>query len=468
MTERRPSTSRVGRSARIGALVAGQGARAAGGNLTDRGRDEDGRRLAQSRRYAKIAEEVVDQLGRMKGAAMKFGQVLSTVDLPNLEPEDRERLKAKLGSLRDDAPRVSFRDMEKVMRQDWGESPAKVLAEIDEEATAAASIGQVYRARTHEGRDVAVKVQYPGIAEAVDADLRAARALVPLIKRLSPGLDGKALVHELRERISEELDYELEAQNGRRVARAWRDHPHVLVPAVDTALSTRRVLVTEWVDGVGFAAMKELRDAERDVLGETLLRFFFATAREQDMALGDPHPGNVLRAADGRLAALDFGLVRDLTPGYLEREAVIYRALTDGDAPALSAAFRDLGYLSAPVDDELLLEYLRLTGEWMWEVEQPFRLTGDYAVSLARRAMELGPEWLALVRSFDVPPEALLLRRMENLAFSVLCDLRAAADWHAVGDELRAGLAPRTPLGIEHAAWRARRSGTRTAASTAP
>jgi predicted unusual protein kinase regulating ubiquinone biosynthesis (AarF/ABC1/UbiB family) len=455
MPERRPPTSRLGRSARIGALVAGQTARAAGGRVADRGRDDDARSHAQSRRYARIAEEVVEQLGRMKGAAMKFGQVLSTVDLPNLDPEDRERLKTKLAALRDDAPRVGFKDMEKVMRQEWGRPPSRVLADIDEEAAAAASIGQVYRARTHEGVDVAVKVQYPGIAEAVDADLRAARALVPLIKRLSPGLNGKALVEELRERISEELDYELEAANGRRVARAWRGHPHVIVPSVDTSLSTRRVLVTEWVDGIAFGDMKQLPDADRDFLGETLYRFFFATAREHGMALGDPHPGNFLQCRkDGRLVAIDFGLMRTLPRDYLEREAAIYRAVTEDDAAGVSAAFRDLGYLTAPVDDELLMRYLKLTGEWMWEHEQPFRLTGDYAAELARDAMDLGPEWLRMVRSFDVPAEALLLRRMENLVFSVLCDLRAAADWRAVGDELRAGLEPRTDLGVEHAAWR--------------
>jgi predicted unusual protein kinase regulating ubiquinone biosynthesis (AarF/ABC1/UbiB family) len=456
--ERRPPTSRIGRSARIGALVAGQGARAAGGRLTDRGRDEERRREAQSRRYAKIAEEVVEQLGRMKGAAMKFGQVLSTVDLPNLSPEDRERLKEKLAVLRDQAPRVAFKDVERVMREDWGEPPARVLAELDPEAVAAASIGQVYRGVTKDGRDVAIKVQYPGIVEAVDADLRAARALVPLIKRLSPGLDGKALVNELRERVSEELDYELEAQNGRRVARHWRDHPHVLVPRVDTELSTRRVLVTDWVDGEGFAVMKELEDAERDRLGETMFRFFFATAREMDLALGDPHPGNLMRnRADGRLVALDFGLVRSLEPGYVDREARIYRALDAQDASAIAASFRELGYLKGAVDEELLKRYMLLTGEWMWDVEQPFRLSGDYAADLAERAMGLGTEWLTMVRGFDVPPEALLLRRMENMVFSTLCDLRAAADWQRLAEELRAGLEPQTQLGREHAAWRAGR-----------
>ena len=193
--------------------MAGQGARAAGGRIADRGRDDERRREAQSRRYAKIAEEVVEQLGRMKGAAMKFGQVLSTVDLPNLEPEDRERLKEKLGGAarRRAAGRVQGHGEASCART--GASRRRsVLAELDPEAiAAAASIGQVYRGATQDGRDVAIKVQYPGIVEAVDADLRAARALVPLIKRLTPGLDGKALVNELRERISEELDYELEA-----------------------------------------------------------------------------------------------------------------------------------------------------------------------------------------------------------------------------------------------------------------
>jgi predicted unusual protein kinase regulating ubiquinone biosynthesis (AarF/ABC1/UbiB family) len=390
----------------------------------------------------------------MKGAAMKFGQVLSTVDLPNLEPEDRERLKEKLAVLRDQAPRVAFKDVERVMREDWGEPPSRVLAELDPDAVAAASIGQVHRGVTKDGRDVAIKVQYPGIVEAVDADLRAARALVPLIKRLSPGLDGKALVGELRERVSEELDYELEAQNGRRVARHWRDHPHVLVPRVDTELSTRRVLVSDWVDGDGFGVMKELEDGERDRLGEIMFRFFFATAREMDLALGDPHPGNLIRnRADGRLVALDFGLVRTLERGYVDHEAHIYRALDAQDASAIAASFRELGYLKGAVDEELLKRYMLLTGEWMWDVAQPFRLSGDYAADLAERAMGLGPEWLAMVRGFDIPPEALLLRRMENMVFSALCDLRAAADWQALAEELRAGLQPRTQLGREHAAW---------------
>ena len=174
-----------------------------------------------------------------------------------------------------------------------------------------------------------------------------------------------------------------------------------------------------------------------------MFRFFFATAREMDLALGDPHPGNLMRnKADGRLVALDFGLVRSLERGYVDREARIYRALDAQDAAAIAASFRELGYLNGAVDEQLLKRYMLLTGEWMWDVEQPFRLSGDYAADLAGRAMGLGPEWLTMVRGFDVPPEALLLRRMENMVFSTLCDLRAAADWQGSPRSCGQGWAP--------------------------
>ena len=154
--------------------------------------------------------------------------------------------------------------MRKVLASDWGESPERVLDEIDTEPAAAASIGQVYRGRTHDGREVAIKVQYPGIAESVEADMRSLMLLSPLLRRLMPGLEVKAVLAEMRERIVEECDYELEASNHRRLARFWRDHPFVRVPGVDTELSRRRVLVTDWVDGMGFAEVTREPDAVRD------------------------------------------------------------------------------------------------------------------------------------------------------------------------------------------------------------
>ena len=459
--DRDPSTRRIGRTARVGGLVAGQGARVAGGRALDRVRSDEAKARAQRKRTAQVVEQIVVQLGQMKGAAMKLGQVLSTIDLPGLEAEDSERIKQKLAALRDQAPRVGFDKLEKLMASEWGEPVSKVLRDIDPEAIAAASIGQVHRATAREGVAVAVKVQYPGIAEAVETDLRNVGLLMPLLSRVAPGLDTKAVAAELRERVSEELDYELEAQSQRRIARGWRDHPHLFVPGVLTELSTRRVLVSELVDGEPFMAVRSEPDAARDRAAEIVYRFFHDTADRLGLALGDPHPGNVLRASDGRLAFIDFGMLRQLPRDYMELESEVFRALVSEDPARVRAIMQRLGYLPEgwAFPDELLYRHMRTTAAWMLDVEQPFRLDGRIGYEMMEELTAIGPEWQRMVRSFSLPREALLLRRMENMVFSVCADLRAACDWRALGDELRGGLPPRTELGIEHAAGLAARGG---------
>lgn len=451
-------TSRFSRTARIGGLVAGQGARVAGGRAVDRVRSDDAKARAQRKRTAAVVEQIVVQLGQMKGAAMKLGQVLSTIELPGMEPEDAERIKVRLAELRDQAPRVDFPRLEKLMAQEWGEPVGRVMAEIDPDAVAAASIGQVHRAVTKDGQDVAIKVQYPGIAEAVETDLRNLKLLMPLLGRIAPGLDTRALAQELTERISEELDYELEAQSQRRIARGWREHPHVAVPGVLTELSTRRVLVTEFVPNEGFGAMRTHDDAERDRYAEIIHRFFHDTAGRLGIALGDPHPGNVLLARDGRVAFIDFGMLRQLPAGYLEREGHVYRSLRDEDRDGLRRTLAALGYLPEPWPhpDELLFQYMRRAAAWMIDDPQPRRLSGTTGYDLMESIFELGPAWQEMVKSFSLPSEAVLLRRMENMVFSVSCDLRACADWRALADELLARESPRTALGVEHAEWVAR------------
>lgn len=458
MSDDNGSRNGIGRTARMGGLVASQGARVAGGRAMDRVRSDDAKSRAQRKRIAAVVEQMVVQLGQMKGAAMKLGQVLSTIDLPGLEPEDAERIKQRLAALRDDAPAVGFDKLEKLMVKEWGEPVSRVLAEIDPEAIAAASIGQVHRGRTHEGVEVAIKVQYPGIAEAVETDLRNLGLLMPMLGRLAPGLDTKAVAAELRERVSEELDYELEAQSQRRIARGWRDHPHCFVPGVLTDLSTRRVLVTEFVDGDGFAAVKRLDEAGRDRAAEVIYRFYHDTARRLEVACGDPHPGNFLYTPDGRLAFLDFGMLRTLPAGYMEAEAEVYRALVNEDPAAMREVMGRLGYLPQPWDfpDELLYAHMRGAASWMLEADQPVRLTGSLGYEMMESLMELGPDWQRMVRSFSLPREALLLRRMENIVYSAAADLRAACDWRALADELRAGEPARTALGREHEAWLAR------------
>src|SRR3954470_7765914 len=213
MPKDRIPTSRVARTARIARLAAGQGTRTLGTQAANLTRGERGRQAALERRHVEAAEQIVTALGTMKGAAMKMGQVLSFLDVGLVPEEYREDFQRKLGELRDAAPKVRFSDMRKVVESELGESLKETFAEFDETPIAAASIGQVYRAKLHDGRDVAVKVQYPGVAQAVRADMQNLGMILRVMKRIAPGLDVKATAEEVRSRIGDELDYELEAQN---------------------------------------------------------------------------------------------------------------------------------------------------------------------------------------------------------------------------------------------------------------
>jgi predicted unusual protein kinase regulating ubiquinone biosynthesis (AarF/ABC1/UbiB family) len=352
--------------------------------------------------------------------------------------------------------------MEKLMAAEWHMPVSAALADIEPEAMAAASIGQVHRAITLDGVEVAVKVQYPGIAEAVGADLRNLRVLLPLLGRVAPGLDTKVLGDELRERISEELDYELESANQRRVRRWWRDHPHVLVPRVHTALSTRRVLVTELHEGLRFDDLKTAGDARRDRVAEIVHRFYYATAADHGLVLGDPHPGNWQSLDDGRVVMFDFGMVRALPGGpngYVRREGSLLQAIYDQDPHKLFAVMRDLGYLgdgSAFTDRrELLLAHMTMASASLIE-DQPFRLGPEVQREMTDALFALGPERRQMLRAFSLPREAILLRRMSDLLYQGVSQLRAAADWWALARELQIDGKPRTPLALEHAGWRTR------------
>ena len=201
-------TSRIARTGRFGSLVAGQGLRWAGTQAANKVRSQERADAATGERAAALARELVEQLGHMRGAAMKIGQVLSTIDFTAIPPSEREAFKQTLAALRDDVPPLPFNKVEKLVRSELGGPVSNAFADFEEEAFAAASIGQVHRAVTRDDRTVAVKVQYPGIAEAVETDLRNLQMLLPLVKRLAPGLDAKAIAEELRERVMEELDYE--------------------------------------------------------------------------------------------------------------------------------------------------------------------------------------------------------------------------------------------------------------------
>lgn len=237
------------------------------------------------------------------------------------------------------------------------------FADFDGEAVAAASIGQVYRARLHDGRDVAVTVQYPSAEQAVRADMQnLGLLLLRAAKRIAPGLDGPAVAGEIRERILDECDYEAGAIAHRGFARAWRGHPFIYVPDVVTSLSRRRVIVVEWVDGLSFGEIKGLPQPERDRSGEILFRFFFGSLYRQGHFSADPHPGNYLLMADGRVAFIDFGMNKKISRKRIDAETRWLRAVIEGDAERIHGQMGELGFFD-PSDERLppqrLLDYLR-------------------------------------------------------------------------------------------------------------
>ena len=446
-------TGRLARTARVGGLVTGQGLLWAGMRTANRVRTAERAASAESERTAALVQQLVDQLGQMRGAAMKIGQMISMVEFDGLPEDERDELQRRLAALRDDVPPVRFADLEKLMRQEFGGPLRRVFRDFDEQAFAAASIGQVHRATTVDGDEVAVKIQYPGVAEAVETDLRNATLLLPLVKRLAPGLDAKALASEMRERISEELDYELEAQNQRRIGRLMRGHPFILVPRVHTDLSTRRVLVSEYVEGEGFESVRRTDEAQRDRYGEIVFRLHFGLLYRDRIALGDPHPGNYLLCRDGRVCFLDFGLVRYVAAARVAVEREIALAVRDGDGTAVKAALLAGGYLPAgradAVDADFALGLMRMAIKW-YAVPGDRRFSpdddhrgrdGEPPNSEERATMRMQ------VNQFTLPPEATLIRRMHGIVAIVLSQLRAGADWGAIAAEYLYGDPPATPLG---------------------
>jgi predicted unusual protein kinase regulating ubiquinone biosynthesis (AarF/ABC1/UbiB family) len=456
-------TGRLARTARVGGLVTGQGLRWAGMRTANRVRTPERAAAAQSERTAALVQQIVDQLGQMRGAAMKVGQMISMVEFDGLPEDERDQLQGSLAALRDSVPPVPFSDLEKLMRQEFGGPLERVFRDFDKRAFAAASIGQVHRATTIDGDDVAVKIQYPGVAEAVDTDLRNAMLLLPLVKRLAPGLDAKALAAEMRERIGEELDYELEAQNQRRIERLMRGHPFVRVPRVHTSLSTRRVLVSEYVEGERFETVRRADEAQRDRYGEIVFRLYFGLLYRDRVALGDPHPGNYLLCPDGRVCFLDYGLLRDVDATRVAGERAIALAVRDEDADALKAALLAAGYLPAgradAVDADFALTLMRHAISW-YAVSGEHRFSPENGRRGRDRERPDSEQRAAIreqVNQFTLPPEAILIRRMHGIVFVVLEQLRAGANWGAIAAEYLHGEPPATALGQAEAEFFARR-----------
>jgi predicted unusual protein kinase regulating ubiquinone biosynthesis (AarF/ABC1/UbiB family) len=445
----RVSASRVGRAARMTGVAAGVAGRA--GPAQQPTCDLPAGADAAARQQLKSARALVKLFSGMRGAAMKVGQTLSAVDLGLVPEEVRPEFQAILASLQQDAEPVAFDAIKKVIEADLGAELSEVFAHLDEQPVAAASIGQVHRGRLLDGRDVAVKVQYPGIAEAVHADMRNLKLGLKLLTAIAPGIDTGAIADEIRERISEELDYELEAANHREMARIYRGHPFIVVPEVVSSLCRERVLVTEYLEGMRFAeACTTLSQRARDDAGEAMVRFYLNGPLRHGLLNGDPHPGNCLFLDDGRLGFLDFGFAKHLDDTAIRQLVASTQATYDQDPQRLLEVVSELGAL--PLDPALaepFFENYKAIFGWLM-AEDRLEADPSKTADMMRRYTQMRQEGFA---DLVLPAEHFVLMRSVFLLIGVLGQLGAGNVWLDIVREWLFGDEPATEMGRQEAAF---------------
>jgi predicted unusual protein kinase regulating ubiquinone biosynthesis (AarF/ABC1/UbiB family) len=449
MSDDKIPKGRIRRSAKLGTAIGGQATRYAGTKAANVARSEESAGNRLEARHLETAVKMAAVLGEMKGAAMKMGQLASFIDTEFLPPEYAELYQEQLAKLRTNAPSMPWEKVRQVLEEEYRGDPFdELFAEVEPEAFAAASIGQVHRATLCDGRPVAVKIQYPGIAEALEADLRNAGMIMRFARAIAPGLDAKAVAEELRLRVMEELDYEYEAQSQRTFARAYRDHPFIYVPDVLTRLSRRRVLVTEYVHGTGFEEVKALEAEERSRFGEIVFRFSFGSIYHLQQFNADPHPGNYLLMPDGRVAFLDFGMTKRLDIEQIELEQRAVDAAARRDPEALRASLHDLGFIRNPskFDAERLMDHVMAVGGWYME-DREVELNPERVMRVIEATSDPRSEYYDLMRRESIPAEELMGRRMETGVLAVLAQLRARRNWHRISREWIYGDPPATELG---------------------
>ncbi|HJR25333.1 MAG TPA: AarF/ABC1/UbiB kinase family protein [Acidimicrobiales bacterium] len=453
----RMKTGRLGRGLPLAGLAARQALGRVAGKLT---RDEQ----KQLDRFTREAERYVAVLGDMKGVAMKIGQLVSFLDAGAIPEQYRTAYQQIVGALQADAPPMPFETVQEVIERELGRPADEVFDWIGERPMAAASIGQVHAAHLHGGREVVVKVQYPGVADAIRSDLANTELIASFARlgaKLSPirvTADPSALAEEITERISEELDYRIEAANQTAFAAYYRDHPFIRVPAVVPELSTERVLVMDEHDGLRWTAALDQPQELKDTWGEVVFRFVYTSLYGFGAFNADPHPGNYLFHDDGSVSFLDFGCVKRFSEDQLAALRRTGKAIRRGDADALHQCWVDLHFTNAggKVDKQRLFDW------WapIWDpgrAEQPFTFTPDFAAWVIARNFDVLGEWGDVVRRTGIGEESrdfTFLTRIQVGLYSVLGALRATRDWRAILGELMFGDPPGTDLGHRHTAWR--------------
>ncbi len=442
--------SRIRRSAKLGTVLGSESVRYAGTVTSNIARKKTKRTEKLEQRHLDTAENLLDTLGTMKGAAMKMGQLASFVDIDFLPDEYRELYQKKLAELRTSAPSMPWSKVKKVLDEEYEEPLEELFESFEHDAFAAASIGQVHRACLHDGRRVAVKIQYPGVAAALRADVSNAGMILRMAKAIAPGLDSKAVAAELKERVLEELDYEYEAQNHRDFARAYRGHPFIFVPDVVTRLSRPRVLVTEYIEGSGFEQIRDMDEEARSRFGEIVFRFHFGSICHLQHFNADAHPGNYLLLDDGRAAFIDFGMTKQVDSEQIELEARVIQAVIDENPEKLREALHTLGFVRNPkkMDAERLMDQVKTIGGWYLADDQ-VRITPQFVMDVLMATSDPRSEFFDMMRKQNIPANELMGRRMETGVLAVLGKLQAKRNWHRIASEWWFGDPPATELGVE-------------------
>lgn len=410
---------------------------------------------------ARRADRYVEALGRSKGALMKVGQLVSFVPLgAAIPPESQRIVQTALSRLQAEAPPMEPDLAAEVVRRELGAYPDQVFRDFEPMPFAAASIGQVHRATLPDGRAAAVKIQYPGVGRAIRADLKNAELIAVLfqfLRSVMPGMsqvDPKVVAAEISERVTEELDYRIEAKNQQDFADAYRGHPFIRIPEVMADFSTERVLTQELAAGRPWAKALEADQELKDQWAEVIYRFVFGSLRRLQLFNADPHPGNYLFGDDGTVTFLDFGCVKRFEVAQVAMMQDVVRAAVLGNGDVMRRRFIEAGVFDekhAP-DADACLAWWGVPMKMLTE-PQPFRLTRDHVNEVVLTEFSpVGPA-SGVVRNLRAPGDFIFMSRVDIGLMSVLGELEPAGYWKDMQAELDFLAPPCTPLGKADAAF---------------
>ncbi|WP_405163096.1 AarF/ABC1/UbiB kinase family protein [Nocardia sp. NBC_01499] len=426
-----------------------------------RGSDAD----AMRKHHEKTAKQYAEYLGRSKGMLMKAGQILSFTGLGSTLIDEHQGVYARaLARLQQDVEPMPFDTAEQIVEAELGRSLPSVFAEFDRRPVGSASIGQVHRARLLDGREVAVKIQYPGVADAIRADLANTKLLATffqMAKTAAPGLlhaDMTSLATEVSARIGDEIDYRTEAEYQNEFSAAYRGHPFIRIPTVLPDFSTSRVLTQEFADGMRYEEAVEAEEQLRDQWGEAVYRFTIGSVRRFGLFNADPHPGNYRFNADGSVTFLDFGCVKRYPEHLVVAMQSVMNAAVDSDANALFAGLLESGAVETTTDltPSDTLEWFR-SGLDLLTGPQPYTFDPVSTESGVREKFSpIGPH-RNVVSRLSMPPDMLMIFRVELGMYSILAGLRSTGSWETIRCEWDRDGEPATATGmLDQEFWRAR------------